>query len=197
MTLPRILLVVAVASALASGAAIAQTKAERDVQRDINQQQRIQEGLKSGDLNSREAGRLEREQQVINRMEAGAMKDGKISRDEQQKLDRAKYRASQDIHRQKHDAQEGNPASASSQRLQADVHRNVRQQKRIEHGLDTGKLTRREAAVAEAGQAHAAGKQAGAAASGQVSAAEQARIQAAEDRHSKGVYRKKHNARKD
>jgi len=188
--------VVALASVLACGASFAaDTPAETSVKRDELQQKRIERGLQTGQLNTQEAGKLEREQQVINRMEAGAMKDGKVTAREQQALDRAKDRASQDIRRQKHDAQAGNPQSASSQRMQADVGRNVRQQQRIERGMQSGQMTNREAAVAESEQAHAARREAKAAASGHVSAAEQSKIQASETRHSKGVYRKKRNER--
>ena len=171
------------------------TPAETSVKRDEFQQKRIERGLETGQLNTREAGKLEQEQRVINRMEGSAMKDGKVTPREQRALDRAKDRASQDIRRQKHDAQAGNPQSASSQRLQADVGRNIKQQQRIERGMQSGQMTNREAAVAETGQAHSERKQARAAAGGQVTAAEQARIQSAESRHSKGIYRKKHNER--
>ena len=41
------------------GAAFAQAGT---VQRDVNQQQRIEQGLQSGQLNTREAGRLENEE---------------------------------------------------------------------------------------------------------------------------------------
>ncbi len=36
---------------------------ERDQQRDVNQQERIEQGLESGELSTREAGQLEREQE--------------------------------------------------------------------------------------------------------------------------------------
>lgn len=182
----------ALVAAMSCGSALAQTQAEGDVQRDVNQQQRIERGLKSGQLNTKEAGRLEREQQVINKMESRDLKNGSISPEEQKKLAIAKHRASADIYQQKHDAQAGNPNSASSQRMQSDVGRNLNQQKRIERGLQSGQMTNREAAVAETGQVHTERREANAAHGG-VTAAEQANIQASENRHSRGVYRKKHN----
>jgi hypothetical protein len=185
----------ALACALVGGTALAETRAEENVKRDVIQQKRIERGLETGQLNAKEAGKLEREQQVINRMEAGAMKDGRISASEQRRLDAAKDRASQDIRRQKHDAQTANPNSASSKRMESTVERNVIQQKRIHRGLETGQMTNREAAVAESGQAHSARRQANAAAGGHVSAAEQARIEASQDRRSKNIRRKKHNDR--
>jgi hypothetical protein len=162
---------------LLSGTAFAATPAEIDQQRDVNQQQRIENGLQSGQLNTREAGRLEREQQHVDRMEARDLKDGQISGGEQLRLDRAQNAASADIYRQKHDAQTGNPSSASSQRVQTDVQRNVNQQQRIQNGVDNGSLTNREASRLEAGQA------------------QQGRIRRSENRQSANVYRKKHNAR--
>jgi hypothetical protein len=183
---------VALIGAMFCGSALAQTAAEGDVKRDANQQQRIENGLKSGQLNTREAGRLEREQQAIDRMQAQDMKDGKMTAAEQQKLKRAQNRASADIYREKHDAQMGNPDSASSRRMQADVQRNVNQQKRIEQGMQSGQLTNREGARLEAGQAHIARREANMAHGG-VTANEQARIQAAENRNSRVIARKKHN----
>ena len=49
------------------------------VQRDVNQEKRIEQGLQSGALNTREAARLEREEAHVDRLEANAMKDGKLS----------------------------------------------------------------------------------------------------------------------
>jgi len=183
------------ATALLSGAAFADTPAEKDQQRDVNQQQRIENGLQSGQLSTKEAGRLEREQQHVDRMEARDLKDGHMSAGEQLRLDKAQDAASADIYRQKHDAQTGNPSSASSQRMQADVQRNVNQQQRIQNGMENGSLTNREASRLEAGQARTDRKVANAAADGHVGAAEQGRIRRSENRQSANVYRKKHNAR--
>ena len=47
-----------------SGAIFAQAGT---VQRDVNQQQRIEQGLQSGQLNTREASRLEREEAKVER----------------------------------------------------------------------------------------------------------------------------------
>lgn len=183
------------AATLLSGAAFADTPAEKDQQRDVNQQQRIENGLQSGQLSTKEAGRLEREQQHVDRMEARDLKDGHMSAGEQLRLDKAQNAASADIYKQKHDAQTGNPNSASSQRMQADVQRNVNQQQRIQNGMENGSLTNREASRLEAGQARTDRKVANAAADGHVGAAEQGRIRRTENRQSANVYRKKHNAR--
>ena len=63
---------------LFSIAATAQTTGS-EVQRDVNQQQRIEQGLKSGSLNTREASKLEAGESRIDKMEANAEKDGKLS----------------------------------------------------------------------------------------------------------------------
>ncbi len=184
-----------ITATLFSGAAMAQTNVQNDTQRDVNQQQRIEQGLQSGQLNTQEAGKLEKQEQHIDKMEAHDMKNGSISPAEQAKLNAAQNRASQDIYKDKHNAVTGNPNSASSQRMQADVQRNVNQEQRIENGEKSGQLTNREAGKLERGQAHVDRKEARAAANGNVSAREQARIQGSETHQSHKIFRKKHNAR--
>ena len=194
MRMIKLSLAVTVAG-LMSGVAFAQTAAEQDQQRDVNQQTRIEQGLKSGELNTKEAGHLEREQQHVDRMEARDLKDGHMSAGEQLRLDKAQNAASADIYKQKHDAQTGNPNSASSQRMQNDVQRNVNQQQRIQNGMENGSLTNHEASRLEAGQARVDRKTANAAADGHVGAAEQRNIRHSENVQSRNVYRKKHNVR--
>ena len=182
------------AASLLTTAAWAQTPAEQDQQRDVNQQQRIEQGLKSGQLSTKEAGSLERQQQHIDKMEANDMKNGAITPAEQARLNAAQNRASNNIYADKHNGVTGNPNSASSRRMQADVQRNVNQQQRIQNGMDNGSLTNREAGSLERGQAHVDGREANAAANGHVGAAEQRGIQRSENRQSGRIYRKKHNA---
>src|ERR671936_2494110 len=163
----------AVATALGltfCGAALAQAGT---VQRDVNQQQRIEQGLKSGQLTTREAARLEREDSRVERDQARALQDGKLTPAEKARLAREQNRVSRDIYREKHDAQTGNPNSPSSQRMQADVQRNVNQQQRIEQGVKSGSLTNRETARLERGQARIDRKEARAAADNHVGAREQ------------------------
>src|SRR4051812_28635498 len=148
------------------GAAFAQAGS---VQRDVNQQQRIEQGLQSGSLNTREAARLENEESRVQRDQARAMQDGKLSPAEKARLAREQNQVSRDIYREKHDAQTGNPSSASSQRMQADVQRNINQQTRIEQGVQSGSVTNREAARLERGQARDASAEARAGADGKVS----------------------------
>ena len=177
-------------------AAYAQNTADV-VQRDVNQQNRIEKGLKSGQLTTKEAGRLEREESHIDKMESNALKDGKMTNAEKRRIERAENQASKDIYREKHDAQTGNPDSASSQRMQADVQRNANQEQRIENGVKNGSLTNREAGNLERGQAKVDRKEAKAAANGHVGAGEQKNIQSAENHQSKRIHREKHNERKN
>jgi hypothetical protein len=177
-----------------STAAWAQTTAESDQQRDVNQQERIEQGLQSGQLSTKEAGQLERDEQHVDHMQANDLKNGKITATEQARLNAAQNAASRQIYADKHNATTGNPGSRSSQRMQADVQRNVNQQQRIQKGMDSGALTNREAGSLERGQAHVDRREANAAANGHVGAAEQRRIQGSENYQSARIYNKKHNA---
>jgi len=96
-------LAIAVAlSALFSGAAFAQ---QGNLQRDANQQQRIEQGVKSGQLTDKEAARLEKREAHIQRTQARAMSDGTETKAEKAHIAREQDRASRAIYRQKHDAQ--------------------------------------------------------------------------------------------
>ena len=184
---------VALASTLASG--VFAQAVQPDQQRNVNQQERIEQGLQSGQLSTKEAGQLERGQQHIDHMEAKDLRNGSINPQEQARLNAAENRQSAAIYSDKHNAVTGNPNSASSQRMQADVQRNANQQQRIANGISTGSLTNREAGSLERGQAHVEHRQANAAANGHAGAAEQRGIRRAENRQSARIYGKKHNFR--
>jgi hypothetical protein len=176
------------------GGAYAQTTGS-EVQRNVDQQQRIEQGLSTGELSTGEAARLEGGEARIDRMEQNALKDGTLSPAEKARIQNAQNAESRAIYGDKHNAVTGNPASASSQRMQADVQRNVDQQARIKQGVSTGALTNKEAAKLEGGQARTARKEAAAGGNGRVSAGEQARVQRAENVQSARIYDKKHNAK--
>ncbi|HET7199183.1 MAG TPA: hypothetical protein VFI80_00010 [Burkholderiales bacterium] len=181
-----------VASLFSLGASAQTTGSE--VQRDVNQQQRIEQGLKSGSLNTREASQLERGEARIDRMESNAEKNGNLSPAEKARIQRAQNQESRRINRLENNAARGNPNSASSQRMQADVQRNINQEQRIEQGVKSGQLTNREAGRLERGQARVDRAEARAGANGRVGAGEQQRIQKDENRQSKRIYRQKHDA---
>lgn len=188
------LLIAAVLGVFFSAASFANDPVVTDTQRNINQQQRIEQGLKSGQLTPREAARLEGEQARIERAEAKAMKDGTVTQEEQRRINAMQNKASQDIYREKHDAQTVNPNNPASRRMAADVQRNINQQKRINAGVKDGSLTTREAAGLEARQARINRMERQAGKDGRINAAEQRRIQKAENHQNRRIYRKRHNA---
>jgi hypothetical protein len=191
MSLTRTTLALAVATMFA-GTAFAQTTGST-VQRDVNQQERVEQGLQSGSLNTGEAARLEKQEATVDRMQSNALKDGNLSTTEKVRLRKAQNRLSRDIYRQKHDAQIGNPDSKSSEQMQAGVQRDVKQQARIKEGVQSGALTNHETANLERGQARVDRSEARAGANGHVGPVEQANIQGRESHQSKHIYRKKRN----
>jgi len=144
-----------------------------EVQRDVNQESRIEQGLKSGQLSTGEAAKLERGEARIDRMEKSALKDGNVSQQEATRIQRAQNAESGKIDQLKHNDVAGNPNSASSQRMQADVQRNINQQSRIEQGVQNGSLSNKEASNLERGQARVNRTEARAGADGHVGANEQ------------------------
>jgi tellurite resistance protein len=93
--------------ALASIGAFAQgaTATPRIDQREANQQARIESGVASGQLNRREARRLEREQARIRAAERHAKADGVVTPQERRNLERMQKDASANIRAEKHDGQ--------------------------------------------------------------------------------------------
>ena len=98
----------AAAAALSLGAA---TPARADNYEQIidrrqdRQEDRIDQGIRSGELNRREAARLERGQAHVNRMENRTLSDGHISRAEFRRIEGAQNNQSHRIYQQKHDRQ--------------------------------------------------------------------------------------------
>lgn len=74
--------------------------------REQNQQDRIANGMKSGELTPKEAGKLEAQQQHINNQEKKDMAahNGHLTKREQAKLNREQNRASKNIYNKKHNA---------------------------------------------------------------------------------------------
>ncbi len=69
------------------------------------QQKRIDQGVKSGELNKREAARLDRHQDRIQHMEDKAKADGTVTKKERAHIQHAQNHESKRIHREKHDGQ--------------------------------------------------------------------------------------------
>jgi len=97
-------LLVAVLAAVALPV-LAQTNTPAVDQRQANQQQRIDQGVKSGELTAKEAARLEKNQQRIQKMEDKAKADGKVTPKERVRLEKAQNVESKKIAREKHDRQ--------------------------------------------------------------------------------------------
>jgi hypothetical protein len=167
--------------------------AATEVQRDVRQQQRIEGGLKSGQLTTHEAAKLEHEEAHVDHVQAKALKDGSLSDAEKSRINGMQNRVSRDIAAEKHDAQTGHPDSASSKRMQADVQRNINQQQRTENGIKNGSLTNQEVAGVERGQARIARKEARAGIDGHVGRGEQKRVQRADNRQSRRIHHEKHD----
>jgi len=56
------------------------------VQRDVNQQQRLENGVQSGQLSTKEAAKLEKGEANIDKMEQRALSDGKMTNAEKQRI---------------------------------------------------------------------------------------------------------------
>ena len=85
--------------------ALSQTSTPRIDQRQANQEQRIEQGEKSGALTQREAARLDKGQARVQKMENKALADGKVTAKERARIEKAQDRQSRKIYREKHDQQ--------------------------------------------------------------------------------------------
>ena len=77
-------------------------------ERQHNQQERIRQGIKSGELTRHEAVRLEKQEAMIRVNEKFAKSDGKISPAERARLEKELTKTSENIYQQKHDNQDSN-----------------------------------------------------------------------------------------
>jgi hypothetical protein len=96
--------VIAVTFAFA-GSAFAQTATPGIDKRQANQEKRIDQGVKSGELTKREANRLEKREDKLQKDKEKAQADGVVTKKERRQLNREANRDSKAISRQKHDAQ--------------------------------------------------------------------------------------------
>lgn len=89
---------------LASLAALADTPVVDA--RQENQEDRIDQGVASGELTKREEARLDAQQERIENREERAKADGVVTKRERARLQRSENRASANIAKQKHDRQD-------------------------------------------------------------------------------------------
>jgi hypothetical protein len=90
------------------GADIGSMKDPRIQRRMQNMEQRIDQGVQSGELTPKEAGKLEAEQAKIRQTEQQMKSDGQLTSKERQRLHDMQDRSSDRIYRQKHDRQKVN-----------------------------------------------------------------------------------------
>jgi hypothetical protein len=74
--------------------------------RQHNQQHRIADGVRSGELTREEAQTIRKEQREIRKKERAYKSDGKMTRAERRDLHREQNQASQNIREEKHDAEQ-------------------------------------------------------------------------------------------
>lgn len=82
------------------------TRTPRINQRQRNQQQRIRQGVRSGELTRNEARRLERQEREIRQDERAVKADGVVTPAERREINRSLNRTNRRIYRNKHDRQD-------------------------------------------------------------------------------------------
>lgn len=90
-------------------------QAGRNQNREHRQENRIGQGVQSGELTNREGKRLARGQKKVDHFQKKAMEDGVMSAEEKAKLEKMQDRQSRRIHKQKHDGQARPDAPAAEQ----------------------------------------------------------------------------------
>ena len=92
-------------SLLVGGGAYAQSMSTIDQRQDY-QQDRIEHGIRDGQITSSEARRLEQGERAIDRAQARARADGVVTPQERARIDRMTDRESREIYQQSHDRQQ-------------------------------------------------------------------------------------------
>jgi len=163
-------------------------------ERKENQQDRIANGVKSGELTAGETANLEKKEATVNQEERDMRKldNGKLTTADKKTLTQQQNKLSNQIYKDKHNAavQNTNPKSEVGKRAE-------NQQDRIAQGIKNGQLTPGETA-------HLEKKEAGinkevrndrAANGGKLTKQERAQVNRQQNKTSRQIYRDKHNAR--
>jgi hypothetical protein len=163
-------------------------------QRKENQQDRIANGVQSGQLTAGETKNLETKESSINHEEHDMRKmdNGHLTSADRATLNQQQNRMSNQIYKDKHNAavQNTNPKSEVGQRQR-------NQQERIAQGIRSGQMTAGETARTE-GHSAAINHEIHndrAANGGKLTGAEKAKINRQQNRNSARIYRVKHNGR--
>src|SRR6266849_799748 len=162
-------------------------------QRKENQQDRIAQGVKSGQLTAGETANLEKKEAGINKETAAdrAANGGKLTAAEKKQVNHQQNQVSKQIYADKHNA---NTAHYGNNKV---GQRRENQQDRIAQGIKSGQLTPGETAKLE-NQQKGINKQVAAdrkANGGTLTASEKKQVNKEQNGASKNIYNKKHNAK--
>jgi hypothetical protein len=162
-------------------------------QRKENQQDRIAQGVKSGQLTAGETANLETKEAAINGETKAdrAANGGKLTAAEKKQINGQQNQMSKQIYKDKHNASTQHYGNNKVDQ------RRENQQDRIAQGIKSGQMTAGEAAKAEnqqkgINQQVAADRKAN---GGTLTAAEKKQVNKEQNAASKNIYRKKHNAK--
>jgi hypothetical protein len=159
-----------------------------------NQQDRIANGIQSGQLTAGETKKLETKEASVNKEEAGmrASNNGKLTSADRTKLQNQQNHLSKQIYTDKHNA----ATQHSGNGLVGQ--RKENQQDRIANGVRSGQLTAGETAKLESKQQGVNRTEAGMrqANGGKLTAADKTAVNKQQNKASKQIYAKKHNAAK-
>lgn len=159
-----------------------------------NQQDRIANGVKSGQLTAGETRNLERKESNLNQEERDMRKldNGKLTSADKATLNQQQNQVSHQIYQDKHNAavQNTNPKSEVGKRAE-------NQQDRIGQGIKSGQLTAGEAAHLEKNEARVNREVRNdrAANGGKLTPQERKQVNQQQNKMSRQIYREKHNGR--
>jgi hypothetical protein len=160
-----------------------------------NQQDRIAQGVKSGELTAGETTNLEKKEADINKEEhaMSAEDNGRLTAADKAKITRQQNHLSNQIYQDKHNSavQNTNPKSEVGKREE-------NQQDRIAQGVKSGQLTAGETAHLEKNESRINNEVRNdrAANGGKLTSAEKKQVNQQLNRQSKQIYRDKHNGRR-
>ena len=170
-------------------------------QRMQNQESRIDQGVQSGSLTPKEAGKLEAEQAKIQQTEQRMKSDGQLTPKERERLHNMQDRSSRHIYNQKHDAQTANVGSSGGAAIGSmkdpGIQRRMQNmEQRIDQGIQSGELTPKEAGKLEAEQAKIRQTEQRMKSDGNLTGKERQKLHNMQDRSSDRIYRQKHDRQK-
>jgi hypothetical protein len=164
-------------------------------QRKENQQDRIANGVKSGELTAGETANLEKKESSLNQEEHDMRKldDGHLTNADKATLNQQQNKLSNQIYDDKHNSavQNTDPKSEVGKRAE-------NQQDRIAQGIKSGQLTAGETAHLESGEAKINKEVSSdrAANGGKLTPQERKQVNKQQNRESRQIYRDKHNGRR-